>query len=311
MLRVGRLRTAAATLVGGCALAQQLNRPALLQEAHDVPQQEPSGSQWLWTYDGIQLRRAHDLGTILYVDEASGENLGARPSHIPAEAYAGRVRWPPHPGWDESERRKASSHGSRHIFLVRHAQYNVDGGNDAARTLTELGEQQAKLLGPRLAAIHTATTGAYKKVSWRTLESSNLTRAVQTADLLAPWLPGTTRSRDAMLNEGRPCLPEPAPRHSASYTNRNGDSERIEGAYRKICAAPPASQKTDTHELVVCHANVIRYVVCRALQLPPEAWLRLSLPHASITHIVVRPNGDVSLRMLGDSGHLPPDMVSV
>ena len=49
--------------------------------------------------------------------------------------------------------------------------------------------------------------------------------------------------------------------------------------------------------------------VC-AQQLPPEAWLRISLPHASLTHLVVRSNGDVTLRMLGDAGHLPPEMVS-
>ena len=51
-------------------------------------------------------------------------------------------------------------------------------------------------------------------------------------------------------------------------------------------------------------------VASRSLQLPPEAWLRLSLPHASITHLVFRPNGEVSLRMLGDAGHLPPEMVT-
>ena len=118
------------------------------------------------------------------------------------------------------------------------------------------------------------------------------------------------RSSDATLNEGRPCLPEPPPKHASHYTNRNGDSERIESAYRLICAQPTADMRADTHEVVVCHANVIRYVVCRALQLPPEAWLRISLPHASLTHLVIRPNGDVSLRLLGDVGHIPSAMVT-
>ena len=142
------------------------------------------------------------------------------------------------------------------------------------------------------------------------LLSSELTRAIQTADVIAPALPAAARSSDATLNEGRPCLPEPPPKHASHYTNRNGDSERIESAYRLICAQPAADMRADTHEVVVCHANVIRYVVCRALQLPPEAWLRISLPHASLTHLVIRPNGDVSLRMLGDVGHLPSAMVT-
>ena len=43
----------------------------------------------------------------------------------------------------------------------------------------------------------------------------------------------------------------------------------------------------------------------RALQVPPEAWLRISLPHASMTLIVIRPSGNVSLRFLGVAGFIP------
>ena len=61
---------------------------------------------------------------------------------------------------------------------------------------------------------------------------------------------------------------------------------------------------------MVCHANVIRYFVCRALQLPPEAWLRISLKHASLTILTIGPSGRVSLRCLGEAGHLKPEMLT-
>lgn len=48
----------------------------------------------------------------------------------------------------------------------------------------------------------------------------------------------------------------------------------------------------------------------RALQFPPEGWLRLSLNNGSITHLVVRPDGCVALRALGDTGFMPPDKIS-
>lgn len=48
----------------------------------------------------------------------------------------------------------------------------------------------------------------------------------------------------------------------------------------------------------------------RALQFPPEGWLRLSLNNGSITHLVVRPDGRVALRALGDTGFMPPDKIS-
>jgi len=49
---------------------------------------------------------------------------------------------------------------------------------------------------------------------------------------------------------------------------------------------------------------------CRALQLTPEAWLRLSLDHASITWLCIYPNGRVSLRCYSNSGYMPPEAIS-
>lgn len=49
---------------------------------------------------------------------------------------------------------------------------------------------------------------------------------------------------------------------------------------------------------------------CSALQIPPEAWLRISLNHASITWLTIQPSGRVTLRQLGDSGHMPLDLVT-
>jgi hypothetical protein len=57
-------------------------------------------------------------------------------------------------------------------------------------------------------------------------------------------------------------------------------------------------------EVLVCHGNVIRFFALRALQLPPEAWLRMAVAHASITTITITAEGDVLLSALGDAGHL-------
>ena len=48
-------------------------------------------------------------------------------------------------------------------------------------------------------------------------------------------------------------------------------------------------------EIVVCHGNVIRYMALRALQLPPQAWLRMAVNNASYTTLTVRQNGGVSM----------------
>ena len=96
--------------------------------------------------------------------------------------------------------------------------------------------------------------------------------------------------------------------------------ERIEEAFQKYIYRDPKTLKEEEEEdgggggggqhefeIIVGHANIIRYFFCRALQLPPEAWLRLSIFNCSLTYLLIKPNGYVSCRMVGDIGHLGYD----
>lgn len=307
MHRVLRSSLQRGVVVGSVFLGgARYNEPTVNEPLQDP---NPAAMQWLWTIDGVQFHRDKTTGDTVFVDDATGERV-ERPPSAPTEAYARRWRYAQPWTSQEDTPPPRKSRVAKHVLLVRHAQYNTEGREDAQRTLTALGEQQCVHLAQRLRGIHDASSGFHKPASLTLLLSSELARAVQTADLIAPQLPDARRSREKTLNEGRPCLPEPQPSHAASYNNRNRDAERIERAYRMLCERPPPTQTEDSYEVVVCHANVIRYVVCRALQLPPEAWLRFSLPHASLTHLVVRANGHCSVRCLGDSGHLPVELVT-
>jgi serine/threonine-protein phosphatase PGAM5 len=62
--------------------------------------------------------------------------------------------------------------------------------------------------------------------------------------------------------------------------------------------------------VLVCHGNVIRYFLTRALQIDPEAWLRFSLANGAITVIKVTPSGNCSLQMIGCAGFMPTDSVT-
>ena len=53
-----------------------------------------------------------------------------------------------------------------------------------------------------------------------------------------------------------------------------------------------------------------RVSVVTAAASPPEAWLRVSLAHGSITLLAVWPSGKVSLLALGDTAALPTDQVT-
>lgn len=191
---------------------------------------------------------------------------------------------------------------TRNIILIRHGQYNLDGKTDSERYLTPLGREQAKLTGFRLAEL---------KLPYTYLLHSNMSRAMETSQLISQNLPHVpVLPADGILREGAPITPEPRVGSWKPEHYYQQDGARIEAAFRKHFHRAGLDQVEDSYEIVVCHANVIRYFVCRALQLPPEAWLRLSLKHASLTWLVFRPSGSVHTKCIGEAGHLPQDMLT-
>uniref|UniRef100_K7F2P0 Serine/threonine-protein phosphatase PGAM5, mitochondrial n=2 Tax=Pelodiscus sinensis TaxID=13735 RepID=K7F2P0_PELSI len=191
---------------------------------------------------------------------------------------------------------------TRHIFLIRHSQYNLDGRIDKDRTLTELGREQAELTGRRLASLG---------LKFDTIIHSSMTRATETTNIISKHLPGVKKISTDLLREGAPIEPDPPVSHwKPEAVQYYEDGARIEAAFRNYIHRADAKQEEDSYEIFVCHANVIRYIVCRALQFPPEGWLRMSLNNGSITHLVIRPSGRVALRTLGDTGFMPPDKIT-
>ena len=203
--------------------------------------------------------------------------------------------------WDNRQG-EGKSRASRHLILIRHGQYNLSGSSDQERSLTSLGRSQAEMTGLRLAEL---------SLPYTHILHSDMTRAVQTAGIIAEQLPQVkVLPSDGILREGAPIKPEPKVDSWKPDTYYMTDGARIEAAFRKYFHRAEPSQEMDSYEIVVCHANVIRYFLCRALQFPPEAWLRISLKHASLTVLTIRPDSRVSVKCLGEAGHLKPEMLT-
>jgi len=194
------------------------------------------------------------------------------------------------------------SSATRHVLLIRHGQY-VHNDDDCFRILTDLGRKQATLTGERLKSLG---------IKFNNMVVSTMTRAQETARLIGEFLPPDIEKNScSLLREGAPYPLEP----KSSVWNPLDrtflkDNPRIEGAFRKYIHRADPKQKEDSYDLLVCHANVIRYLVCRSLQFPSEGWGRMSIAHCGLTWLSIRPNGRVSLRGLGDIGHLPPDLIT-
>ena len=145
------------------------------------------------------------------------------------------------------------------------------------------------------------------------------------------WEPMQRDEPDPLLVEGRPCHHIPSMGEKTSkdvIAEIDEDWPRMEEAFRKYIARSrwleenqgqcvdvekakecPVEREHE-YQIIVSHANLIRYLVCRALQIPPEAWLRLSLFNGSVTYLVIHSTGEVTLRLFGEIGHMGYDLVT-
>eukprot|EP01065_Artemidia_motanka_P008314 TRINITY_DN1415_c1_g2_i1.p1 TRINITY_DN1415_c1_g2~~TRINITY_DN1415_c1_g2_i1.p1 ORF type:complete len:392 (+),score=114.87 TRINITY_DN1415_c1_g2_i1:48-1223(+) len=227
--------------------------------------------------------------------------------------------------------------GPRILLMVRHGQYHEGHDDDADCTLTERGVMQA---GRAARRVHEWTEDLGLAPTDVHLVSSDLQRAQETAAVIAKELGVSGHRVDPSLREGFPCQPSPCRRYVAKWIAGLTEEEKrkqpaeMYSAFLTFFGRPTKPVTVDvageelknaaeegerwrgfsqppTLWVLACHTNLIRYFVCCALQLPPEAWARMKVGHASITAFSVTWDGHVQATGVGDQGHLPLRMQTV
>lgn len=98
----------------------------------------------------------------------------------------------------------AKPKATRHLLLIRHGQYNLNGKSDVERYLTELGKKQAASTGDRLKSLD---------ISWDLMIRSTMTRAQETGKIISNSLMPIKIENCPLLEEGAPIAPEPPVGH--------------------------------------------------------------------------------------------------
>jgi serine/threonine-protein phosphatase PGAM5 len=181
--------------------------------------------------------------------------------------------------------------GIRTLYLVRHGMADsVKGADDkTANALTALGREQAALIARRLGAL---------PVKFDSVLTSEFARARETGDIIAAQL-GTSCRRDARLNE---TVPAGIGLDVARFPPVAGAEAQLDAAWAHYSQPAPGAPRND---LLVCHANVIRWFVCRVLGADPSRYTRVALANASLTIITVAADGTAQLVLLNDVSHVP------
>jgi serine/threonine-protein phosphatase PGAM5 len=189
---------------------------------------------------------------------------------------------------------------ARTIVLVRHGNYvnDADADPQLGPHLSSLGVAQAHLVGARLAGLPTRFDALY---------ASPLQRARDTAAVIAEDFPGR---HFEVVDDLAECTP-PTRRTEITAHEKPEDlagcQAQLDRAFARFFRPATGHEETD---LLVCHGNVIRYLVTRALGVDSKAWLEMSPGHASITRIRVEADGRFKVISVGDVGHLPPNLLT-
>merc|ERR1711971_218687 len=128
----------------------------------------------------------------------------------------------------------------RHLIFIRHGQYHTEFKDDTMRTLTELGQEQARATGKRLKELDLNIP--------RVVESS-MTRAKETSSIICSELDCKPSETSDLLREGMPIFPDPPFRKWRAELSAFVDGPRIESAFRKFAHRADVSQTVDSTEL--------------------------------------------------------------
>lgn len=188
----------------------------------------------------------------------------------------------------------------RTIYLIRHGQQDRQPSyDDVLETgLTPLGRKQAALLGKRL-----------KSVPATSIHSSDLRRAVETAEAIDKHFPKLAIQQTSLLRECVPSVPPSKERRPYFQQFSKSEIRQCKSNLDKIYQTffKPARGRDKCH-FIVCHGNVIRYLICKMLKAAPGAWVHMDIQNCGISTVVIEPEWGMYLLYHNDVAHLPKGM---
>jgi serine/threonine-protein phosphatase PGAM5 len=172
---------------------------------------------------------------------------------------------------------------ARLLHFVRHGQYESETSEGR---LTALGREQAALV-----ARH------FQELPIASVCSSDLPRAVETAEIIARALGLGPVRHHRMLREVVPCR-VPGIRIPNEKTEEG--KQRIARVVGRLFRAPRRSSQ----HVVVCHGNLIRALVCKVTGAPLKNFIWISSHNGGVTSFRVTSSG-AWLVSYNELGHLP------
>lgn len=235
-----------------------------------------------------------------------------------------------------------------HVIFVRHGHYasSQTPALDMQGPLSDLGIEQARRTGAFLRT-YLSARGVLTRFPVFPIYHSGVRRAIETAQYMSEAFPRGKLSvalrENKLFREAWPGNPLPSSNRKMlareNLESMVADCARLKVAYRTmfrhvipsdvttpetplseadraqfastIGARSTQTRVDDRYRVVVCHANIIRWFVCKALGVDPDGtWGRMRYNHCGITAFEVDSVGNVQLAYMNQTGHLETTMLT-
>jgi len=197
----------------------------------------------------------------------------------------------------------------RRIFLLRHGQYDQTVQHTDGGPLTELGRIQAQQSARYLQSYPIGQ-----------IISSTMRRAQETAALIAQEMPQAVLSQSDLLREVVPTVPrdqleyfthlDTSPHSSFRMEQVADDRSQADAAFARFIQLHNSSLDQNPDVLLVCHGNLMRYLICRALEMEADHWARLRINHCGLSILEISNEGNFVLLSHNERSHLPRNLWS-
>lgn len=185
----------------------------------------------------------------------------------------------------------------RVLYLIRNGEYDRNEmDEDFNAPLTKRGKEQAK-----------RTASALKDLPISAIYTSPHDQTGTTASIFCDALPSATFDTSDELQQYR-----------SSSVGRTFTREMLEKAMNEHESEEAHIRKAfdrffrvvsdDTHEVLVCHGNIILDLVCLATNVSPDAWGHMLINNCAISIVAIEAEDDMQLVAFNDVRHLPENL---
>ncbi len=194
--------------------------------------------------------------------------------------------------------------GTRYLYLVRHGNYNsFDKEDPLGGNLTLMGRDQAFYVRKY-----------FERIPVTAIHASSMRRAIETAEIIQEGHPHIEIHPTRMLWE---CIPVVPNRLADQFYDRfpHLTPERLaqqrsyaDRAFAAFFQPPSSDDPLETHDLLVCHGNLIRYLVCLGLGVDTGAWANMLINQCSVTRFAIDHEDGILMQSYNESAHMPEEL---